>query len=89
MKVPTYDQRVAKMHKPGDEEEQIRRAKAYMMRLRRRKKTASTLAEKIEIEKAEKSAESVLRQLRLNVFELEDMLRAKEATTVKSIECRL
>lgn len=76
-KIVSYDDRVAKMEKPGDEEVQILHAKKYVARLRTKAKSAGTLAEKLELQSAVKEAEGVLRKLRLNVFDLEDMLIAK------------
>ena len=79
MKVMTYEERVGKMHTPDDVGEQLRLAKAYVFRLRRTFKKAACLAEKVELEAALKAAESVLRRLRLNVFDLEDRLREKQS----------
>lgn len=56
----------------NDVAEQIRLAKAYMMRLRTAAKKEPTLALKLDAQKKVKEAESVLRRLRSNVFELED-----------------
>ena len=74
MAVPTYEQRVARMKCPEDVDRELKRAKAYMMRLRGKFKKAASLDAKIQLEKDIKLAESVLRQLRLNVYELEDQL---------------
>ncbi|WP_293648512.1 hypothetical protein [Thiolapillus sp.] len=74
MAVPTYEQRVARMKRPEDVDRELKRAKAYMMRLRGKMKKAASLDEKIQLEKDIKLAESVLRQLRLNIYELEDQL---------------
>jgi hypothetical protein len=73
----TYEQRVAKMTKVGDETEQLRLAKIYVRKLRNDAKKGDTLAEKLRLQDIVKQAEAVVRQLRLNIFELEDMLRAK------------
>ena len=75
--VISYEDRVAKMEKPGDEDEQLRLAKEYMKRMRRKAKAAGTLDAKLRLYEAQKEAEAVVRQLRLHIFELEDMLRAK------------
>ena len=77
MNIVTYDQRLAKMKVPGDEQKQIELAKNYVKSLRAKKRKAPTLAEKIDIDAAIKEANGVLRKLRLNVFDLEDMLRNK------------
>ena len=77
MKVVTYEERVAQMHVPGDEEKQLRLAKEYVKRLKRKLKKAPSLDEKLEINAAISEAEQVLRKLRLNIFDLEDMLIAK------------
>ena len=74
MAVPTYEQRVARMKRPEDVDRELKRAKSYMMRLRGKFKKAASLEEKIQLEKDIKLAESVLRQLRCHVFELEDQL---------------
>ncbi|WP_419604657.1 hypothetical protein [Thiolapillus sp.] len=74
MAVPTYEQRVARMKRPEDVDRELKRAKAYMMRLRGKMKKAASFDEKIQLEKDIKLAESVLRQLRLNIYELEDQL---------------
>ena len=76
-KVITYEQRVRKMQKPGDEEIQLRRAKNYVRRLRNRMRNADSLEEKLLLSKAVKEAESVLRRLRQNIFDLEDMLNER------------
>ncbi|WP_294042398.1 hypothetical protein [Thiolapillus sp.] len=74
MAVPTYEQRVARMKRPEDVDRELKRTKAYMMRLRGKMKKAASLDEKIQLEKDIKLAESVLRLLRLNIYELEDQL---------------
>lgn len=78
MEVVSYDRRVAQMRRPGDEDDQLRLAKAYAQRLRRKCKTAISLAEKMELGKAIKEAEGVLRKLRMNIFDLQDMLEKRE-----------
>ncbi|MDC8832820.1 hypothetical protein [Alteromonas gilva] len=73
----TYEARVAKMKTPGDAEKQILLAKKYSQRLRTKAKSPGlSLTEKLAINQKHKEAEKVLRQLRLNVFDLEDMLTA-------------
>jgi hypothetical protein len=73
----TYEKRVAKMKKVGDEHHQLQLAKAYAKRMRSNAKKGATLAEKIKLQGIADQAEGVVRNLRLNSFELEDMLRAK------------
>ena len=73
----TYEQRVAKMKKTGDEDIQLKLAMQYVNRLIAKSKKADTLEEKLDLKEAVKKAECVLRNLRLNVFDLEDMLEAK------------
>lgn len=77
MRVVSYEQRVARMSAPGDEDRQLRLAKAYVMRLRRRFRATCSLAGKRELADAIKEAESVLRRLRMNIFELQDMLESR------------
>jgi hypothetical protein len=78
----TYEQRVSKMKCVGDEDKQLKLAKQYVSRLRNKLKKVDTLNEKIEINNDIKMAESVLRQLRLNVFDLEDMLIEKSLNNI-------
>jgi hypothetical protein len=73
----TYEQRVSKMLKPGDEDEQLRLAKQYSKKLRNEAKKQITLAGKLKINEKVKQAESVVRKLRQNIFDLEDMLFEK------------
>ena len=77
MRVVSYEQRVACMSAPGDEDRQLRLAKAYVMRLRRRMRATYSLDGKRELADAIKEAESVLRRLRMNIFELQDMLESR------------
>ena len=72
----TYEQRVEAMMSVEDVGEQIRLAKAYMMRMRTAAKKEPTLARKVEAQRKVKEAESVLRRLRSNVFDLEDRFMA-------------
>jgi len=81
----SYTQRVAKMLKPGDEETQIRLAKNTVKMLRREAKKNIPLAEKIKAQELTKGAERVLRELRANIFNLEDMLKeAQQSATLKN-----
>lgn len=74
MKIVTYDDRISKMKKPSDVQKQLRLAKQYVMRLRSKSKNAKSLQMKIELQKAIKDAEAVLRRLRKNIFTLEDLI---------------
>lgn len=75
--VPSYKQRVARIQSPGDEQKELERAKAYMMRLRRELKNAKSLDRKKILMPAVKEAESVLRRMRANIFKLEDLALAR------------
>jgi hypothetical protein len=75
----TYEQRVAKMLKSGDENEQLRLAKQYAQRLRKEAKSGRTLEEKLALQAIAKEADTVIRKIRQNIFELEDMLIKKSA----------
>ena len=72
----TYDQRVANMHRPGDEDKQLMLAKGTVTRLRNklRRATNISLEEKVARQKEIDEASAVLRKLRLNIFDLEDEL---------------
>ena len=72
MEIVSYEARVAKMQKPGDVDRQLRLAKIYVKSLRLKFKKAPSLDEKLVLGKAVKDAESVLRQLRLTFFDLQD-----------------
>lgn len=73
MKVPQYEQRVARIQKPGDAQKELERAKRYMMRMRAEARKASSLKRKLEILDAEKEAATVLRKMRQMIYELEDL----------------
>ena len=77
MRVPTYEDRVARIQSPGDEQKELQRAKSYMMRLRREVKKAISFEEKESLLLALKEAESVLRKMRSRIFELEDLAIAR------------
>ena len=69
--VPRYENRVSKMSQPGDEDTQLRIAKAYMMRLRgeqRKNPFSKTVSDAL------KESELVVRKLRQNIFDLADSL---------------
>ena len=74
MEIVSYEARVAKMQKPGDVDRQLRLANIYVKSLRLKFKKAPSLDEKLVLGKAVKDAESVLRQLRLTFFDLQDRL---------------
>ena len=74
----TYEQRVAKMCNPGDEDTQLRLAIKYAKNLRSNAKRVTMLAEKLAINEEHREAEAVVRQLRRNIFDLQDMLKSCE-----------
>jgi hypothetical protein len=75
----TYEQRVAKMLKPGDESKQLRLAKQYAQKLRKEAKNGKTLEEKLALQAIAKEADTVILKIRQNIFDLEDMLIEKSA----------
>jgi hypothetical protein len=75
----TYEQRVAKMLKPGDENKQLRLAKQYAQKLRKEAKNGKTLEEKLALQAIAKEADTVILKIRQNIFDLEDMLIEKSA----------
>jgi hypothetical protein len=75
----TYEQRVAKMNKPGDEDEQLRLAKQYAKRLHNNVKSGKTLEEKTLLQTTAKEADGVISKIRQNIFDLEEMLYLKQA----------
>lgn len=75
MRTMTYEDRLSRITAPGDVDVQLSRAKSYIKSLRRRKRAANDLAVKIEYSRAVKAAEMVLYRLRLNRFELEDLVQ--------------
>jgi hypothetical protein len=79
MKGITYEHRISQIKSVGDVAIQLQRAKGYKMRLRAKVKSATSLGEKVELGTALKRAESVLRKLRMNVFELEDSVGCNHA----------
>lgn len=78
MRTMTYEDRVSKITAPGDVDVQLSRAKSYIKSLRRRKRAANELAEKIEYSRAVKAAEMVLYRLQLCRFELDDLVQASK-----------
>lgn len=70
MRVPTYEQRVVRIEKPGDEDRELRRAKAYVMRLRREVNKVFNPQQREVIQANLQAAEQVLRKMRQNIFNL-------------------
>ncbi len=70
MRVPTYEQRVARIKKPGDEDKELRRAKAYVMRLRREVNKVFNPQQREVMQANLQAAEQVLRKMRQNIFDL-------------------
>ena len=73
----TYEQRVAKMLEPGDEDFQLKLAEQYVKRLRTLAKKSTTLEEKLKLLTKAKRARAVVNKIKLNIFDLETMLRQK------------
>jgi hypothetical protein len=78
-RIVTYEQRVARMKKPGDEDQEIQRAKKYVRRLAVRMKKATDDNDRMALSYLHKEAELVLRKLRQNIFDLEEMLQEAES----------
>lgn len=78
MSIITYEQRVEKIKKPGDEDTQLRLAKEYVKRLRTKAKKQETLKDKIHVLDKIKKAEAVLRKLRLNIFSIQERLEKEK-----------
>ena len=74
MSVPTFEQRRANIQTFDDLDNELRKAKLYMRRLKKNAKEADTLESKIEIQQNVKVAEGVLRKLRTRYFDIEDEL---------------
>lgn len=74
MSVVSYEHRVAQMQIPGDEDRQILLAKRYVRRLKQKARLAVSLNDRLLLKEDVKEAEKVLRKLRLNIFDLGDML---------------
>ena len=79
--VVTYNDRVAKMKKSGDEDRQLRLAKAYVQLLDRRLKKATEANDKLAVAYLHQEAKVVLRKLRQNICSLQDMLDNAEVNT--------
>jgi len=73
-RVPTYEQRIARIREPEDIDRELGRAKRYAMRLRRLANRTGNHEDKLKILEDIKAAEQVLRKLRVNVYVLEDRL---------------
>lgn len=80
MSVPTYEQRTANILSVADLDTELKRAKLYARRMKVQSKKAPSLEEKLAYQKRFKEAESVLRKLRANYFDIEDQLLQKAAT---------
>lgn len=71
MRVPTFEQRRANIQTIDDLDNELRKAKLYIRRLKKNAKEADTLESKIEIQQKVKVAEGVLRKLRTRYFDIE------------------
>lgn len=76
----TYEQRLASIETVDDLDKQLRLAKQTALRLRNKAKKAEFLADKIELQRQAKEAESVLRRLRSNYFDIESKLQPRPLT---------
>lgn len=74
----TFEDRKAKIKTVDDIGAQISLAKKYAATIRTKAKKASTLGEKLKLNEEHKQAVIVLRQLRVNYFDIEDELMAKQ-----------
>ena len=75
MKLTTYEERVAKIFTESDIDDQMAKVKKLMLIARSNSKKTGLLSTKLKwIEKAEHH-ESVMRQLRINRFDLEDKVK--------------
>lgn len=72
----TYQDRVSKITCEADIDKQMELAKQAMFRSRRDFKKAETLQQKLDASKIVKHHEGVLRQLRINRFDLEDKINS-------------
>ena len=79
----TFKARVEQIVTVDDAEEQIRLAKNYVKRLRLKAKHEVTLDAKLRLQEDVKAAESVLRQLRRAIFDIEDAIaEGKPASSI-------
>lgn len=72
MCIVTFEQRRAKIKTLDDLEEQIRLARHYVARLKRKAKNQTSLADKLAVHEDVKKAEQVSKRLRLASFDIED-----------------
>lgn len=68
--------RLAKIQTVDDAEKQLTLAKNYVKRLHTEAKNAPSLEEKLALNEKIKESESVLRKLRLMIFDIEDAIAA-------------
>lgn len=73
-KIKTYQDRVDNMRHPQDVHTELERAKNYAAGLKRKSKQAVTFDEKLKFQDMFTDAEGVVRQIRMNMFELENKL---------------
>lgn len=72
--VPTYSQHIKRVNTVEDLRNELAGAKRYMMRLRASAQKASTQSQQTAISESLGEAESVLRQIRRNYFDIEESL---------------
>lgn len=70
----TYEDRVKRIKNPDDIANQLRLARAHMIKCKQAVERNGMLSNKIDAYRRYKAAESVLRELRVNIFKLEDQL---------------
>ncbi len=75
-KTPTYAERRAAIKTPEDLEKQLKLGKAQVSRIRKAIDKAQTMEEKARLTVELNTANEVVRQLRLNFFNIEDELTA-------------
>ncbi len=75
-KIVTYEERVARMKKPGDEHRELIRAKNYVRMLERKINKETDEIKQRKLICLHRESKEVLCKLRRNIFELEDMLIA-------------
>jgi len=78
-KVPSFAERRAKIKTVADIETQLALAKQYVASIKREMKGAPTLAAKQAIAEKVVDAERVLRRLRMESFDIEDEINAKNS----------
>ena len=77
--VPTFESRVAKVTSIEQLDEEMRKAKAYAMTIRKHLKEAKSEDDRAVMNDVLNKAERVLRQLRSKYFEIEEEIIAKES----------